>query len=203
MERNIAERSPETEGLNEAQQAAVEAGDGPLIIVAGPGSGKTRVLTHRIARLIRERAQRPESIVAITFTNRAAREMAERLTARLGSPGTAVRAGTFHRFCGRLLRNNPEAAGLPAAFTIYDRDDQKTVARRVADLTGLRDQNSGDGALMRAISWAKANLIAPADYERSVQGYRGSDYDQMALMAEPYQLYEEQMRLCGAIDLET
>ena len=116
--------------------------------------------------------------------------------------GRAVRAGTFHRFCGRLLRNSPETAGLPGGFTIYDRDDQKMMARRVADLTGLRDRGSGEGALIRAISWAKANLIGPESFDRSLLDYRGSDADQMALMAEPYELYEEQMRLCGAIDLD-
>ena len=170
--------------------------------MAGPGSGKTRVLTQRIGRLIRQQGERPDSIVAITFTNRAAREMTGRLEELLGAEGRAVRAGTFHRFCGALLRNNAEAAGLKQGFSIYDREDQKIVARRVADITGLREQGSGDMGLLKAISYAKANLVRPDGLDRAIEDYTGEDADEMQLMAEPYALYEEQLHLCGAIDLD-
>ena len=188
--------------LNDEQWWAVVVGDGPIIIVAGPGSGKTRVLTHRIEHLVERRRQRPDTIVAITFTNRAAREMTNRVEDLLGAKGRAVRTSTFHRFCGTLIRSQPAAASLQAGFSIYDRDDQIMMAKRVADLTGLRAMDATHWDLINAISYAKAHLMGPADFEEHLMDYRGANAHTMELMGEPYAVYEEQMRVCNAIDLD-
>ncbi|MCA9870058.1 MAG: UvrD-helicase domain-containing protein, partial [Anaerolineae bacterium] len=111
-------------GLNEQQVAAVTAPDGPLLVLAGPGSGKTRVLTHRIAILVQERRVPPWRIMAVTFTNKAAREMRSRTEMLLGGELRGLTIGTFHSICARMLRREHEAAGLPGNFVIFDSDDQ-------------------------------------------------------------------------------
>src|SRR5262249_13283362 len=117
-------------GLNPAQRQAVVATDGPVLIVAGPGSGKTRVITHRIAYLVAERGVPPWRILAVTFTNKAAREMRERVTALLGQAADGLTLGTFHSVCARLLRIEGGAIGIDRGFAIYDDDDQMSLMKR-------------------------------------------------------------------------
>ena len=111
------------EGLNEAQLEAVRSTEGPLLVVAGAGSGKTRVLTHRVAHLIADKKVKPNEILAITFTNKAAGEMRERLTHMLGGTARAIWILTFHAACGRILRREAERLGYRSTFTIYDQAD--------------------------------------------------------------------------------
>ncbi|MBA3434412.1 MAG: UvrD-helicase domain-containing protein, partial [Actinobacteria bacterium] len=112
------------EGLNEAQLEAVRTTEGPLLVVAGAGSGKTRVLTHRVAHLIRDQGVKPNTILAITFTNKAAGEMRERLERMLGTTARAIWILTFHAACGRILRREAERLGYRSTFSIYDDQDQ-------------------------------------------------------------------------------
>ena len=116
--------------LNDAQRHAVEVERGPLMILAGPGSGKTRVIAHRIAYLVQQLRVPPHRILAVTFTNKAAREMRERVEGLLGAQATTITMGTFHAVCARILRNDGEAIGLPRDFAIYDTDDQAALVRR-------------------------------------------------------------------------
>ena len=117
------------EGLNDAQRRAVEVPGGALLILAGPGSGKTRVIAHRIAYLVRERDVAPWRVLAVTFTNKAANEMRERVEDLLGTDGLDVSMGTFHSFCARVLRRDGEAIGIPSDYAIYATDDQMAVVR--------------------------------------------------------------------------
>ena len=112
------------EGLNPAQKQAVETINGPLLIIAGPGSGKTRVITHRIAYMVRMQDVLPYRIAAVTFTNKAAQEMKDRLERLVGPHSDALTVGTFHSFCAHMLRRDGSHVGLPPSYTIFDSDDQ-------------------------------------------------------------------------------
>ena len=149
-------------GLTPAQREAVEHVDGPLLILAGPGSGKTRVVTHRIAHLL-EMGVPGEQILALTFTNKAAEEMRARVE-RL-APNQSVWLGTYHRFCARLLRKYASFVGLEPNYTIYDSEDsgralRRAIARAKVDLTHFTPDN-----LAHAISWAKNNLVSAEEYQ--------------------------------------
>ena len=129
------------ENMNPQQRAAIENVDGPLLILAGAGSGKTRVITHRIAYLVEERGVPADSILAVTFTNKAADEMKQRIDGLLRSDGrdsAGVWVSTFHSFCARLLRREAQAAGLPRDFAIYDDDDQTAAIKRALLTLDLR-----------------------------------------------------------------
>jgi hypothetical protein len=117
--------------LNPEQAKAVTTTDGPLLILAGAGSGKTRVLAHRVAYLIGVKGVRPWQILAVTFTNRAAAELRERIIALVGDPGRDVQAGTFHAICARVLRRDGSAIGISPRFVIYDTDDQTTIMKQI------------------------------------------------------------------------
>ena len=151
-------------GLNSAQVTAVQATDGPVLVLAGPGSGKTRVLTHRIAHLVRECAIYPYHILAVTFTNKAAREMTNRLVALLGDEATQLTIGTFHATCARILRRETAHLGLDRNFVIYDADDQSRLITRVIKELQLDSQQYRPNAVLGAISQAKNELNTPKTY---------------------------------------
>lgn len=152
------------DGLNPAQREAVEAADGPILVLAGPGSGKTRVLTHRVAYLVRERGIEPWRIMAVTFTNKAAGEMRARLARLIGARLDRLTIGTFHAICARILRREHEAAGIARDFVIFDSSDQLAVTKRVIKELNLDDKQYRPRAMLNAISKAKNELIRPADY---------------------------------------
>ncbi len=152
------------QGLNPAQREAVEAPEGPILVVAGPGSGKTRVLTHRVAYLIKERGVRPYHLLAVTFTNKAAREMKERLFKLLGQELHEVTIGTFHAACVRILRRENEPAGLSRDFVIYDENDQANLVAQAIEELGLDSKIYPPRAILAAISNAKCELITPSAF---------------------------------------
>lgn len=150
------------EGLNTNQRRAVEAKDGPTMVIAGPGSGKTRVLTSRIAYLIRERNVYPYRIMAVTFTNKAAREMRERVERILGDAKVSdLTIGTFHSICARILRREAAQAGLDRNFTIYDTDDQINVVKAAMSELNVDDKRYKPSSVLSAISNAKNELLTP------------------------------------------
>jgi DNA helicase-2/ATP-dependent DNA helicase PcrA len=159
----MTEGSDILEGLNSAQREAVETVEGPVLVLAGPGSGKTRVLTHRVAYLVKEYRVPPWQIMAVTFTNKAAREMKERLYHLLGEEFRRLTIGTFHAFCARILRREAEAAGIAPHYVIYDRADQLSLARRAVRDLNLDEKLFRPRAMLGRISQAKNELIAPAE----------------------------------------
>jgi DNA helicase-2/ATP-dependent DNA helicase PcrA len=152
---------PLLDGLNPQQREAVLHVDGPLLIVAGPGSGKTRVITHRIAYLVQRVGVSPGRIGAVTFTNRAAREMRTRLEALLGSRAGALTAGTFHSLCVRILRADGEHIGLQRDFVIMDDDDQQGLVKRAMELAEVDPKRFPHRQILNAISAAKSQLLGP------------------------------------------
>lgn len=159
------------QGLNPAQRKAVEAVQGPLLVLAGPGSGKTRVIAHRIAYLIRVGGVSPYSVLAVTFTNKAAREMRERLRQLLGRTVEDLSLGTFHAICAAILRRDGEAIGLNARYVIYDDSDQISLIKRSLQELGVDSKTYSPKALHSAISTAKSRLLTPEDYAERTQSY--------------------------------
>ncbi len=155
--------------LNAAQREAVEHGDGPLLVLAGAGSGKTRVLTARIARLISDGIVRADQILAVTFTNKAAGEMRERIGRLLGSEPAGMWAGTFHAIGARMLRANAALVGRTSAFTIYDEDDTLSVIKRLMDRHRVSPKVWTPRAISAAISDARNALVSPAEYATLAQ----------------------------------
>ncbi|KRN42682.1 superfamily I DNA RNA helicase [Fructilactobacillus fructivorans] len=153
--------------MNDKQQEAVEQTEGPLLIMAGAGSGKTRVLTHRIAYLIEEKGVMPWNILAITFTNKAAREMKERVSKLLGVGGDDVWVSTFHALGVRILRRDIDKLGYNRAFSITDSGEQKTLVKRILKDLDLDPKKNDPRAILGAISNAKNNLQAPQDYKKT------------------------------------
>ena len=152
------------EGLNPEQRAAVEHVDGPLLVLAGAGSGKTRMLTHRIAHLIASGTARPHEILAVTFTNKAAREMRERVDSLLGNPGGAVWVSTFHSTCSRILRREIEQLGYERQFAIYDDADSRAAIKRVIRTLQLSDRAFPPGVRSRHQDQIQGGL--PFDHGR-------------------------------------
>jgi ATP-dependent DNA helicase UvrD/PcrA len=151
--------------LNPAQRNAVEIIEGPVLVLAGPGSGKTRVLTYRVAYLIKEVRLEPHNILAVTFTNKAAREMRERLASLVGEEKLRdLTIGTFHATCARFLRRDGERVGLAPGFVIYDDDDQSALVKQILHELNLNDKVYRPGAVLGAISRAKNELIGPDEY---------------------------------------
>ncbi|MFN9574996.1 MAG: ATP-dependent helicase, partial [Gemmatimonadota bacterium] len=151
-------------GLNPAQRAAVEHHEGPLLVLAGAGSGNTRVLTTRIARLIRHHGVPPREILAVTFTNKAAGEMRERIARLLGEAPTGLWAGTFHAIGARMIREHAAALGRTPQFTIYDEDDTLATVKRVMERLRLSPRDWAPQALLAQVSDAKNALVSPAEY---------------------------------------
>ncbi|MCH7607740.1 MAG: UvrD-helicase domain-containing protein [Chloroflexi bacterium] len=159
------------DGLNPAQREAVEHVDGPLLIVAGPGSGKTRVITHRIAYLVTHVGIGPGRIAAVTFTNRAAREMRSRLQRLLGDRARHLVAGTFHGLCVIILRRDGEAIGVPPDFVIMDDEDQISLIKRSMEIVEIDPKRFPPRAILSAISSAKSQLLGPEGVEARATGY--------------------------------
>ncbi len=157
--------------LNPAQRQAVETIEGPLLIVAGPGSGKTRVITHRVAYLVRVCGISPRHIMAVTFTNKAAREMRERLEKLLGQTAEALTLGTFHAICARILRQEGKAIGLNSRFVIYDEEDQLSLIKQSLQDLDLDPKQYTPRAIQSAIRFAKSQLLTPIDYAEQTRSY--------------------------------
>lgn len=183
--------------LNPEQKRAVLHDKGPLLILAGAGSGKTRVLTHRIAYLIEERGVNPWNILAITFTNKAAREMRERVDKIVGYGSENIWVSTFHSTCVRILRRYIDTIGYSRSFTIYDADDQKTLMREVCKYLNIDTKKMNERAILSAISKAKDELITPEDYERSA----GGDYIK-SRYAKAYIEYQKRLKASNALDFD-
>jgi DNA helicase-2/ATP-dependent DNA helicase PcrA len=182
--------------LNPAQREAAEAIKGPVLILAGPGSGKTRVITYRIAYLVRRCGISPHHIMAVTFTNKAAREMKERLEQLLGQATEALTLGTFHAICARILRREGKAVGLESSFVIYDEDDQLKLMKQVLEELKLDPKQHIPQALRSAISAAKSRLISPEDYGRRVSSY----FEE--IVHRVYQRYQQLLSRGQAVDFD-
>ena len=183
--------------LNEPQREAVYHTDGPLLILAGAGSGKTRVLTHRIAYLIEERNVNPWNILAITFTNKAAGEMRERVDSLVGFGSESIWVSTFHSMCVRILRRFIDRLGYDNRFTIYDTDDQKTLMKEVCKKVAIDTKVFKERSLMSAISSAKNELILPDEFELNA----GGDFAKLKI-AKVYREYEAQLKANNALDFD-
>ncbi len=192
---NVADMDDLLKDLNPQQQQAVTASDGPVLVLAGPGSGKTRVLTHRVAWLVCERDVAPWRIMAVTFTNKAAREMRERLEAILGhSRAHSLTLGTFHAACARILRREAEAASIPRDYAIFDSDDQLRLIKQAITDLGLDDKRYRPQAVHGAISRAKNELIPPEGYET------GSYYGEV--VRRIYERYQALLRANNGLDFD-
>ena len=183
--------------LNEPQREADYHTDGPLLILAGAGSGKTRVLTHRIAYLIGERGVKAWNILAITFTNKAAEEMRQRVDNLVGFGAESVWVSTFHSACVRILRRFIDRLGYENHFTIYDTDDQKTLIKEVCRKVDVDTKVFKERSLLSAISSAKNEMILPDEFELNA----GGDFAKMKI-AKVYREYEAQMRANNALDFD-
>ena len=183
--------------LNDRQKEAVLHIDGPLLILAGAGSGKTRVLTHRIAYLIAEKGVNPWNILAITFTNKAAHEMRERVDKIAGSEGGSVWVSTFHSTCVRILRRHIDRLGYDNNFTIYDADDQKTLIKEICRKMNIDTKKVKERALLAQISHAKDELLTPDEMEMNA----GADFNQKRA-AQVYREYQAALRRNNALDFD-
>ena len=185
------------EGLNPEQEKAVKHFKGPLLILAGAGSGKTRVLTHRIAYLIQEYNVNPWNILALTFTNKAAGEMRERVDNIVGEHAEDIWVSTFHSTCVRILRRHIEALGYERSFTIYDSDDQRALMRDIMKYLQLDPKKFKERTILGAISSAKDELISPEQYEMRAQG----DYTK-EIYSRCYREYEKRLHDSNALDFD-
>ena len=184
-------------GLNDKQLEACCTTDGPLLILAGAGSGKTRVITHRIAYLIDEMSVNPYNILAITFTNKAAAEMRERVDNLVGFGAESVWVSTFHSMCVRILRKHIDKIGGTSSFTIYDASEQKTVVKEVLKYLQLDPKLYPERAMLSAISKAKEGYMTPDDYEKA---HAASFRDQK--IAEVYREYQKRLQSNNALDFD-
>jgi len=193
---------PLIDNLNPEQRAAVETTDGPLLILAGAGSGKTRVITSRIAWLIREKGVAPDSILAVTFTNKAAKEMGARVEKLMGHSSLAKPLiATFHSMCVRMLRRDIEALkgggeGVTRSFAIYDENDQQAIVKQVMRRMGLDTKQLTPRTVLGRISWAKNHMVDPQEY------YLGSKDPNSERIAHIYQSYKAELRKNNALDFD-
>ncbi len=184
------------EGLNDKQQEAVQITEGPLLIMAGAGSGKTRVLTHRVAYLIEEKDVKPWHVLAITFTNKAAREMRERVGSLLGESGEDVWVSTFHALCVRILRRDIDQIGFNRAFTITDTSEQRTLVKRILREQNIDPKKYDPRSLLSAISNAKNDLQTPSDYVKNAN----TPFEQIT--ATVYEDYQRELKANQALDFD-
>ncbi|MBA4548409.1 DNA helicase PcrA [Thermoactinomyces intermedius] len=184
------------EGLNPMQQKAVETTEGPVLIVAGAGSGKTRVLTHRVAYLLSEKQVHPWNILAITFTNKAAREMKERIVSLVGPRAEEIWISTFHAMCVRILRRDIDQLGMSRNFTILDTSDQLSVIKQVLKEENLDPKKFEPRSLLNQISHAKNQLAGPAEMKQGARNF----FEQVA--ADVYEKYQEKLRANQSLDFD-
>src|ERR687884_2278565 len=182
--------------LNPAQRDAVLATEGPLLVIAGAGSGKTRVLTHRVGHLITDCGVKTNEILAITFTNKAANEMKERLEDLLGPAARGLWILTFHAACGRILRREAPRLGYRTNFTIYDQADQIRLVKACLEELERDPKRFVPRGIHAQISLAKNQLVGPEEYRRRV----GSFYDQT--VADVYDLYQRRLFASNAVDFD-
>jgi len=183
--------------LNDMQKEAVVNTEGPLLILAGAGSGKTRVLTHRIAYLIEEKNIFPSNILAITFTNKAAREMRDRVENLIGEISNGMWIGTFHSICVKILRRNAEVIGYTSDFTIYDPTDQKTLVKECMKELNIDDKKITFRNVLSKISEAKNEMLTPAKYEEL---YSGDFY--LDKISKIFTLYQSKLKTNNAMDFD-
>ena len=196
------------DNMNPQQQEGIQAVDGPVLLLAGAGSGKTRVITHRIAYLIEERGVSPDSILAVTFTNKAATEMSERVDKLLGASSLAKPLlSTFHSFCVRVLRRDIEALRIPSAsggagsgltrtFAIYDEVDQQAVVKAALKRLGHDDKQLKPSVALGRISWAKSHMIDPQEY------FLASSNPQEEKIAHIFEIYRKELLKANALDFD-
>src|ERR1700693_5933381 len=184
------------------QQEGIQAVDGPVLLLAGAGSGKTRVITHRIAYLIQERGVSADSILAVTFTNKAAKEMAERVDKILGHTSMAKpMLATFHSFCVRVLRRDIEAmrsngVGLTRTFAIYDETDQQAVVKAALKRLAIDDKSMKPRVALGRISWAKNHMIDPQEY------FLASTNPMEEKIAHIFEIYKKELFKANALDFD-
>ncbi|WP_407701335.1 DNA helicase PcrA [Virgibacillus dakarensis] len=183
-------------GLNKEQQEAVKHTDGPLLIMAGAGSGKTRVLTHRIAYLLREKDVAPRNILAITFTNKAAREMRDRVHRLVGAGSEQIWVSTFHSMCVRILRRDIDRIGYNRNFTILDSSDQLSVIKQILKNLNIDPKKIDPRAMLGQISSAKNELVTPEEYSNNV----GNFYERQ--VAQIYQAYQKMLQKNQSLDFD-
>ena len=182
--------------LNPPQLEAVTAADGPLLIFAGAGSGKTRVLTYRIAHLIESGRARPDDILAVTFTNKAAKEMRARLEELLGVGQAPAWMGTFHSICGRILRRDGHVIGVDRSFVVYDQADRLSAVKRAMQKLRLDEKKFPPNAVSNSISHAKNEMLGPAEFASGADDYFSE------IVARVYPVYEAEMKAASALDFD-
>lgn len=183
--------------LNEMQQLAVDTTEGPLLILAGAGSGKTTVLVNRVEHIISSHLATPWQVLAITFTNKAAGELRERLVSAIGDEANDIWAYTFHSCCSRILRRFGEKIGYTNHFTIYDTDDSRRVMKQCQKQLGIEDKLINHKSILAEISRAKDSLISPEEYKQTAQ----NDF-RKSKIAECYELYQAQLKKSDAMDFD-
>ena len=183
--------------LNNKQLEAVINTEGPCLVIAGAGSGKTKVLTHKIAYLIQEKNIKPWSILAITFTNKAAKEMKERIEKLVGDATKDMWIGTFHSICVRILRRCIDKIGYDSSFVIFDTSDQKTLIKQCIKEINIDDKMFTDKSVLSEISNAKNEMLEPSEYALKVNG----DFRKEKI-AEVYKLYQTRLKINNAIDFD-
>ena len=185
------------EGLNDKQYEAVTNTEGPCLVIAGAGSGKTKVLTHKIAYLMGEKGVKPWDILAITFTNKAANEMKSRVENLVGDAAKDMWIGTFHSICVRILRKQIDRIGFDTSFIIFDTSDQKTLIKQIIKNKNLDDKLFSDRSVLSEISNAKNDMLEPDSYALKARG----DY-RKEIIAEIYEIYQTKLKENNAIDFD-
>ena len=185
------------EGLNDKQYEAVVTTEGPCLVIAGAGSGKTKVLTHKIAYLIGEKGAKPWDILAITFTNKAANEMKQRITDLIGDDAKDIWMGTFHSICVRILRRFIDRIGFESSFIIFDTSDQKTLIKGCMKDLGIDDKLLNDRAIQSEISNVKNEMLEPEQYAVRAKG----DFRKEKI-SSVYTLYQKRLKENNAIDFD-
>ena len=187
--------------LNEPQREAAACTEGPVMIIAGAGSGKTRTLTYRIAHLI-ELGVDPFSILALTFTNKAAAEMKERIMKLVGNDARNIWMGTFHSVFARILRSEAQKLGYINTFTIYDNDDSKSAIKQIVKAQNLDPKTYSPGMVLSRISMAKSNLLGPEDYMNNPEIQQTDKDSHRPMIGEIYKLYNHRLRTAMAMDFD-